>query len=339
MTHSSEPVAIIGAGMAGMTCATLLARAGRASVVYEKSRGLGGRMSTRRVELDGQQKTLAFDHGAQFFRARNPDFEAFIDSLATSALWHPQPFKDSVSLDEPLRVGSPAMNRVFASPHPAIDIRLNTRVRTIKRDDDGWTVEIEGESEKAVHPFVASMVPVDQARDLVATNAAIRSQLANVHLNPCWALMLAFETSLDVPFDVWRYVSEDIGWAARNSSKPGREGSFDCWVVHAAPEWSKAFLEIDAENAARRIFERFSEAVMFQTGVHLPKTVYSSAHRWRYAQTVEALGKPYASDETGSLFLGGDWCLGGRVEAAFESGAAIAKAVLGDVPLNFEGAK
>jgi len=54
-------VAVVGAGIAGITAARTLAQAGWHVIVFEKSRGAGGRIATRRTEWGG------FDHGAQFF--------------------------------------------------------------------------------------------------------------------------------------------------------------------------------------------------------------------------------------------------------------------------------
>lgn len=61
--RSTEPgrVAVVGAGIAGITAARTLAQAGWQVTVFEKSRGAGGRMATRRTAFGG------FDHGAQFF--------------------------------------------------------------------------------------------------------------------------------------------------------------------------------------------------------------------------------------------------------------------------------
>ena len=61
-------IAIIGAGMAGLTAARALDEAGLQVTVFEKGRGLGGRLSTRRGE------TGQFDHGAAFFTVRHPAF-------------------------------------------------------------------------------------------------------------------------------------------------------------------------------------------------------------------------------------------------------------------------
>ena len=47
----TERIAIIGAGLAGLSAARALTAAGHTPVVFEKSRGLGGRLATRRTEF------------------------------------------------------------------------------------------------------------------------------------------------------------------------------------------------------------------------------------------------------------------------------------------------
>ena len=42
--------------------------------VFEKSRGVGGRMSTRK------ETSFTFDHGAQFFKIKTSDFKSFFQN-------------------------------------------------------------------------------------------------------------------------------------------------------------------------------------------------------------------------------------------------------------------
>ncbi|EXI81308.1 MAG: Dehydrosqualene desaturase [Candidatus Accumulibacter sp. BA-94] len=80
-------VALIGAGIAGLSCAAQLQQAGLEVSLFDKSRGAGGRMSTRRG--DGWQ----CDHGAQYFTARHPDFRAEVarwQQAGVAALWAPR---------------------------------------------------------------------------------------------------------------------------------------------------------------------------------------------------------------------------------------------------------
>ena len=73
-------VAVVGAGMAGVVCARTLVQAGHRVTLLEKSRGLGGRMSTRHTEFGG------FDHGSQYFTVRDARFETALRSNATSVV-------------------------------------------------------------------------------------------------------------------------------------------------------------------------------------------------------------------------------------------------------------
>jgi renalase len=80
-------VAVVGAGMAGLACARALADAGIAVVCIDKSRGPSGRLATRRA--DGWQ----FDHGAQYFTARDPGFRAQVHEwlqAGVAARWAPR---------------------------------------------------------------------------------------------------------------------------------------------------------------------------------------------------------------------------------------------------------
>ncbi|MEL6744893.1 MAG: NAD(P)-binding protein, partial [Pseudomonadota bacterium] len=114
-------VAILGAGAAGLSCADRLKRNGILPVVYEKSRGLCGRMSTRRVELPSGA-VVTFDHGAQFVRLKGDGLAQAVVGLSDAdavSEWQPRAVmgEDRAPLEpdgRALHVGSPAMNRFFA---------------------------------------------------------------------------------------------------------------------------------------------------------------------------------------------------------------------------------
>ncbi len=61
------------------------------------------------------------------------------------------------------------------------------------------------------------------------------------------------------------------------------------------------------------------------------RVTHATTHLWRSAQVPQALGQAFARSADGTLYLGGDWCIGPRVEAAFGSGTAIADAILAEV--------
>jgi predicted NAD/FAD-dependent oxidoreductase len=106
-------IAIIGAGLAGLSCAKQLQASRFKIQIFEKSRGPSGRMSTRNSD------DWSADHGAQYFTARDP---IFIEELNTwikdgiAGAWHPRlkvfengQWRDSTSTENRY-VGIPAMN-------------------------------------------------------------------------------------------------------------------------------------------------------------------------------------------------------------------------------------
>ena len=59
------------------------------------------------------------------------------------------------------------------------------------------------------------------------------------------------------------------------------------------------------------------------TGIGAVSPRHIEAHRWRYALVTEPVGQPALFDAASGLGICGDWCLGGKVEAAFLSGRAM----------------
>src|SRR5512137_2283747 len=108
-------IAVIGAGISGLACAHELARADARVTVFERSRGLGGRLGTRR------QGNYAFDHGAQFVTARSRSFVKYVEvakRASAVAQWKPRVLEDDRSWAEPIEewhVGTPGMS-AFVRP-------------------------------------------------------------------------------------------------------------------------------------------------------------------------------------------------------------------------------
>lgn len=306
-------IAVIGSGITGLACARALSDAGREVVVFDKGRGIGGRMATRRVGED-----MAFDHGAQYFRARSEAFRAVVERAeAAGAVARWAEVSDEVSDGEPAWVGTPGMNGLAKHMATGLDMRQGVEVTAARREGGGWALDHAGGTEEADH--VVCTIPVVQARILFGGEAGVLEALAPVTANACWALMIAFETPVAAP-GFARPESGPIAWLARNSTKPGRPEA-ECWVAHATPDWTETHLEDDKEAVARALTKTLDQELD-----GLPAIAHAAAHRWRYATTRLALGRPFVG--AASLHIGGDWCLGARVEHGFQSGMAIANDVL-----------
>jgi renalase len=313
-------IAVIGAGMAGLACARELEMASAEVTVFEKSRGLGGRLATRR------QDNLAFDHGAQFVAARGRPFAKYMDSVlrsGCSAAWRPPVAEDARRWDAPLedwQVGIPGMSALVSPLGRSLKIRRGTKVQEIIPGRNGWLMITDAGREGQSFDAVAVAVPAPQALSLLAPHAPAFRQLTSVRMAPCWSVMVRFDTPPPTPDGVHRWTGGALSWAACDSSKPGRAGDGRSWVLHAGPDWSREYLEADAQEAARLLLREFS----VKLGAALAPPTFLQAHRWRYAQVEQALGLPCIVDSDIAVGACGDWCVAPRVEAAFDSGRSLA---------------
>lgn len=308
-------IAIIGAGMAGLACARALAAADQTVVIYDKGGGVGGRMATRRA--DGG---LQFDHGAQFVTAREPAFADLLDEIVTAGYadqWEIPGMDD----DKRRFVGLPGMTGLAKYLAKGLEVHRRTTVTALQSDASGCQVEV-GEQSASFDRIVCT-APAPQAIALLGEDHSLAGRLRTITYDPCLTLMIGLGRRLANRPEVRSDKDADLSWIARDSSKPNR-GSGEAWVAHASPDWSRQHLEMGPKEMATRLTTLFVEAMEADSD----RITHTEAHRWRYSRVSSPLGEPFLEGDGGRLFVGGDGCLGARVEAAFLSGTAIAEAIL-----------
>ena len=147
-------------------------------------------------------------------------------------------------------------------------------------------------------------------------------------MHACWAVMVSFDESLELPFDGAFVQESPLSWISRNDSKPGRGGDYESWVLHASPDWSDQCIDEEPDTVLSNLIEAFWRA----TGSKPRATSYAASHRWRYAIPPQPLESRCLFDSRLKIGACGDWCSGPRVEGAFLSGMAMAGRVLGHMP-------
>jgi predicted NAD/FAD-dependent oxidoreductase len=336
-------IAIIGAGIAGITAARTLAKAGHHVHVFEKSRGAGGRMSTRESNFG------TFDHGAQYFTVRDPRFSLAIQAVpGTTDICRPwsanavrvldplgHVFEAARATKEAHFVAKPGMNalvRHWAEPLGKA-ISYNTPVNRLERAAKGlWTVHTDTKKFPGFdHVLLA--IPSVQAENLLkasgkeAANAKWLKAMDAVEVAPCWTMMVAFPNATQPNLHIgpqWnaaRSIHHRIAWLTRESSKPGR-GKVERWTVQASAAWSAEHIADTEARVTAKLLRAFSEL----TGIRA-EPAHTQVHRWLYAKTITPLGAPYQYNPANGLGTCGDWHLGHRVEDAFVSGLELALAV------------
>jgi len=320
-------VAVIGAGMAGLGAAGELARLGLRPVLFDKGRGPGGRVSTRRAG------PFSFDHGAQYFTAREPEFvERVRDWCAAGAVarWEARivAFENGVarpSSDDVLRyVGTPEMNALPKFLARELEVRCNVRVARAELRERRWLLHDEHGAQLGEFDALVATLPHAQFVELLGTTTPLAARAALSVVEPCWAALVGFDAPLATHFDAAFCNTPALSWIARNSSKPGRPAA-ESWVLHATPAWTRMHLEQPKESIAAALLREFEQL----SGLRLPTPAHLDAHRWRYALPAPVSTPEHAwLDPEHHLALAGDACVGGRVEGAFTSGLSAARALL-----------
>jgi len=337
-------VAIVGAGMSGMSCAHLLSEQGPKGMFnvtfFEKSRGAGGRMSTRRVpdtKTSRGMETLSFDHGAQYFTVRASEFEERVKTWdgTTAKVWDAKIVsiengKTEAKEGGPKRyVGVQGMNSVGKKFAEGLDIKLNTRVTKISHTTNQKQWSLLTESGETFEPFdwVILYAPAPQTADLLTdVDAEMEKKARGVVFHPCYAGMYSFEKPLGLEYD-GAFINKDstLSWVAKNSSKPDRP-DVETWVLHGNPDFSRKHLEEAPEQVEPLLLEAFAKA----TGAKLPEAegiIYRAAFKWRFSQP-EPLSDPFLLNTQSGIGACGDWCGGSKVEGAFMSGHNLGRAIL-----------
>ncbi len=327
-------IAIVGAGISGLTAARQLQSQGHTVTVYEKSAGVSGRMSTRMTEFGG------FDHGAQYFTVTSERFRKEVSDwlkVGWVAPWNSK----LVSLDSgetapasctgrPF-VPVPGMNSLGKQLAHGLDIRTEVQVVALEKFEKQWLLSVKSELAPiaaSAGPFDAVIlaIPPELATPLLEAHTAFFKKVSQVKLDPCWTLMLAFPRALNLAYDGAWISHSRLAWISRDTSKPDHRAG-ERWVCHATPAWSKEHLEDDAERVKEKLAKAFHEATASPV-----QHIHAAAHRWRYAQAIVPLPESCLWDAAQGIGVCGDWfAVGldgvGRVENAFLSALALAREI------------
>lgn len=313
-------IAIIGAGMAGLSCAARLGGAGADVALFDKGRRPGGRMST--LILDD----MAWDYGATHFVPASPAFMEQTRGWQAAGVLAPW-----VAGPRGAMVGVPHMASLVQHLGAGQTIRFDAAVHRIERARDGWQLKGNGFGEGPFDAVVLA-IPPEQALPLLSVHDfALARAIVPAVSRACWTVMIGFAERVSLAHSCY----DDLGpidRAVRNNSKPGRSGA-ECWVIQACPDWSLRHLEWAREEIAVALLFEFKR----QLNQALPDPVFLKAHRWRFAAAA-CLADLCLWQPALRLGLCGDWWAAPGIEGAWHSGRAMADAILASLPRPFNAA-
>ncbi len=306
---------VIGAGISGLLLARELKARGATVQVLEKSRGVGGRMSTKRVG------DAVFDQGAQFFSVRDEYFEALVECWGRCGATARWPHAASNRW-----IARPCMTGLAKALAKCLPVRLRHKVRSVRRHPCGcWEIDVEGEALLRADRVVMTS-PVPQSLALLDAGAvmlpdAVRAELERCDYYCCLALMLVLDRPGNIPAAGVELAEGPIRWVVDNVAKGIAQGAVAAVTVHLSREFSEKHYS-DPEQA---VFEVVLPALRPFLGDAIVES--RALHRWRYSEPRTL--HPQRCLWLPELKLGfcGDAFGGPRVEGAAISGLALAREI------------
>ena len=316
-------VVVVGAGLAGLVCAQKLQQLGFKVVVLEKSRGLGGRVATRRLY------NTCVDHGLPFLEVQGENTRQLIEQFGAENIlkfFDGQVYPTS-RLSSTGYIAPEGMNAIAKSLAPNLEIWRQSRVIKITPGQNKWQITLE--SQENIHALAIVIgIPAPQAILLFDESLGeLRQELSQIKFAPCLSVMAGYPLKYE----------SDLEQLNRWEKHP----DLDCIIVDSAKRKSTEKLVLVLHSTAAYAAQYLETTDLVPVGEKLLNIAaqdllpwlnnpdWVQVHRWRYAFPIKYLDKPcLAINQPLPLVCCGDWCLGNKAEDALNSGLAAAS-VLG----------
>ena len=327
-------IIVIGAGMAGLVCAQQLTQAGYSVRVIDKSRGVGGRVATRRLH-----DTKA-DHGACYIKPRDELSQRLVKLLVSKGdleIWtetlHIQDNFSSAIAHSPSSLPYTApegMNVIAKFMAQGLEIHRAQRINSITlTSENKWHLTSETSSDEFTASSVVVAIPAPQAVMLLESSAELLNndfieKLRSVEFFPALTVMAGYPDSCQQP--EWKAITVKnnsvLGWIGLDSSKR-KNPTQPHFVIHSSADFAEKYFESELQQVGKKILENAASDVNLSW---LNNPQWMQVHRWRYAFPKTPLEQPFLAAETSSpLVCCGDWCGGNLIESAMLSGIATAE--------------
>lgn len=334
-------IAIIGAGVAGLTAGRELMNAGHEVVVFEKSRGFGGRLATRYA---GKNNATKLDHGLPYIELTSPELEPLIKELGEKGIIEPWvgPFARYTSggEQEELRptkkrfIAPGGMNKVAQYLGRFVDVRTETKVGGLthigedRRRKRSWMLNLtSGATESADAVIIAT--PSKQAYavlnttvDEVATLKIIR-EIDEVEYHPSFSLLAGYGDTKVPEWAMMECEDHPVIESITNEATKRDTEQEASYVIHTTAEFAERHKDTDHQKIEESILDALSDIM----GGWAAIPQWSQLHYWKYSRVKNPLPYPFMEvvGHDAPIAVIGGYMNGDTFEAAYLSGKAIGK--------------
>lgn len=316
-------VTIIGAGIAGIMAANTLQKEGIKDIhVIEKSKSVGGRLATRRIE-NGKA-----DHGAQFFTVRTSTLQEYANDWVEKGWvkhWFGEPYPRYTSVD--------GMNHLVKRLSENIQVTLQAKVMDIQEVSGGFQVTLDNDETFKTGAILIT-APVPQAVELLQRNTLTLDdeqfkELSHIQFQSALVGLFTLSEKTSLPSN--GHVDEGLPEGVERVVDHQKKGISNSPVVsvYMRGDWSDHHFPHQDDMTLRAIKESVSDYIdpLNVKGEQLKK--------WRYAQARSIINQSFVNvHEVLPLYVAGDAFLrpddqAGRTrfESAFLSGIDAGKQI------------
>ena len=320
-------IAVIGAGLAGTTVTSLM-KENFDVKIFEKSKNVGGRMSTRK------ETPFNFDHGAQFFKIDTDDFKNFLLDLFTQKIIKPWNFRLAYFEGQYLKkikliedgdkffVGVPNMDSIVKHLSKTCNIILKTKIERIVKKNYKWHLYDQNKKSCGLYDWVILCIPARQSLELISNKISFYSSIEKIKMKGCFSLMVGMNKPLNLGYDAALIENEDIAWFAVNNSKPGRMNK-NCLIINSSYEYASKNMNTSKEKILKHLLCKSSKFLNYD----LSKSNIIKIHQWKYVEAECSPIENFFIDHNEKIAVCGDWFVNSRVEGAFISANELSKEI------------
>ena len=321
-------VAVIGAGITGITLANLLQKKCNLTV-FEKSRGVGGRMATRRAT------PYQFNHGAQYFKIENKEFKDFLQPLILNKIIKPLEASHIEVLNKEVIKRTKIYNKQYFTAESKMNsvvkylinnnfsIKLLCKIEKILKENDNWFIVDSDKVSYGPYDWLFITIPPNQAIEILYNNFKFLDIIKKLKMRSCFSLMLGFDKIKEFDFDTALFLDEDVQWLSIRK-KIIDDNEYNNLLINS----SYNFAEQNINGSKDKISDYLIKIVSDILKCELNNYQHKALHFWKYAMSEKNNNLGSLLDEDLKVIVCGDWCMNGKVEGGFLSAKDAANKLL-----------
>ena len=321
-------VAIIGAGITGVTIANLLQKKYNLTV-FEKSRGVGGRMATRRAE------PYQFNHGAQYFKIENKEFKDFLQPLMVNNIIKPMKANQIEILNKKVIKRTKIYNQQYFTADSKMNsvvkylinnnfsIKLLCKIEKILKENDNWFIIDSNKVSYGPYNWLFITIPPNQAIEILYNNFKFLDIIKKIKMRSCYSLMLGFDEIKEFDFDTALFLDEDIQWLSI-SKKILEKKEYYNLLINSSYNFAEQNINGSKDKISNYLIKQVSDILQCELNNYKHKAL----HFWKYAMSENNNNLGSLIDEDLKVIVCGDWCMNGKVEGGFLSAKNAANKLL-----------